>query len=80
VAEPEREDPRNGATPPKWDRTELVSTTVALLWVSIVALVDAVFGGKFGLIGFLAIGRSSPPPLPASGARHLSGSTPRSSP
>jgi GAF domain-containing protein len=29
---------------------------VALLWVSIVALVDAVFGGKFGLIGFLAIG------------------------
>ncbi len=55
VAEPEGEDPR-GATPPKWDRTELLSTTVALLWVSIVALVDAVFGGKFGLIGFLAIG------------------------
>jgi GAF domain-containing protein len=56
VAEPEGEDPRTGAAPPKWDRTELLSTTVALLWVSIVALVDAVFGGKFGLIGFLAIG------------------------
>jgi GAF domain-containing protein/anti-sigma regulatory factor (Ser/Thr protein kinase) len=55
MAEPEGEDPR-GPTPPKWDRTELLSTTVALLWVSIVALVDAVFGGKFGLIGFLAIG------------------------
>jgi GAF domain-containing protein len=56
VAEPEGEDPRTGAAPPKWDRTELLSTTVALLWVSIVALVDAVYGGKFGLIGFLAIG------------------------
>ena len=29
---------------------------VAVLWVSIVALVDALYGGKFGLIGFLAIG------------------------
>ena len=29
---------------------------MAVLWVSIVALVDAVYGGKFGLIGFLAIG------------------------
>src|ERR1700722_13964040 len=55
MAEPEGEDPR-GATPPKWDRTELLSTTVALLWVSIVALIDAVFGGKFGILGFLAIG------------------------
>src|ERR1700722_1492407 len=56
VAEPEGEDPRTEAAPPKWDRTELLSTTVAILWVSIVALVDALFGGKFGLIGFLAIG------------------------
>jgi GAF domain-containing protein/anti-sigma regulatory factor (Ser/Thr protein kinase) len=29
---------------------------VAVLWVSAVAVVDALFGGKFGLIGFLAIG------------------------
>jgi serine phosphatase RsbU (regulator of sigma subunit)/anti-sigma regulatory factor (Ser/Thr protein kinase) len=56
VAEPEGEDPRIGAPPPKVDRTELLSITVAMLWVSIVALVDAVFGGKFGLVGFLAIG------------------------
>jgi GAF domain-containing protein/anti-sigma regulatory factor (Ser/Thr protein kinase) len=56
VAEPEGEDPRIGATPPKWDRTEFLATTVAVLWVSAVALIDAVYGGKFGLIGFLAIG------------------------
>jgi GAF domain-containing protein len=30
--------------------------TVGLLWVSIVAVIDAIYGGKFGLIGFLAIG------------------------
>jgi GAF domain-containing protein len=29
---------------------------VALLLVSIVAIIDAIYGGKFGLIGFLAIG------------------------
>ena len=34
----------------------MLSTLVAVLWVSIVALVDAIYGGKFGLIGFLAIG------------------------
>jgi len=48
--------------PAKWsddaqgDRTELLSTSAALLWVSIVALIDALYHGKFGLIGFLAIG------------------------
>ena len=56
MAEPEGEDPPTGAAPPAWDRTELLSTAVALLWVSIVALIDAVYSGKFGLIGFLAIG------------------------
>ncbi len=35
---------------------EMVATWVALLWVSAVAIIDAVFGGKYGLIGFLAIG------------------------
>ena len=29
---------------------------MAVLWVTIVAVVDAIYGGKFGLIGFLAIG------------------------
>ncbi len=33
-----------------------MATWVAVLWVSAVAVVDALFGGKFGLIGFLAIG------------------------
>ncbi len=54
MAGPEREDPAETA-PPR-DRTELVALVVAVLWVSIVALVDAIYGGKFGLIGFLAIG------------------------
>jgi GAF domain-containing protein/anti-sigma regulatory factor (Ser/Thr protein kinase) len=56
VTEPQSEDPPTETTPPTGDRTELVSTTVALLWVGAVAVVDAVYGGKFGLIGFLAIG------------------------
>ncbi len=54
MAGPEQGDPAETA-PPR-DRTELVSTLVAVLWVSIVAAVDAIYGGKFGLIGFLAIG------------------------
>jgi GAF domain-containing protein/anti-sigma regulatory factor (Ser/Thr protein kinase) len=56
VAEPESDDPQSGAIPARVDRTELLSTSIALVWVSAVAVVDAVFGGKFGLIGFLAIG------------------------
>ena len=35
---------------------ESVVTWVALVWVSGVAIVDEVYGGAFGLIGFLAIG------------------------
>ena len=57
------EDWRGGTTEgrPSWsapprDRADLVSTAVAVLWVTIVAFVDAIYGGKFGLIGFLAIG------------------------
>jgi len=45
-----------GTTPSRVDRTELLSTGIAILWVSIVAIVDAIYGGQFGLIGFLAIG------------------------
>jgi GAF domain-containing protein/anti-sigma regulatory factor (Ser/Thr protein kinase) len=56
VAVNEGEDPPSEAATPRGDRTELLSTTIALLWVSMVALVDALYGGKFGLIGFLAIG------------------------
>jgi hypothetical protein len=56
VAEPQPEDPPTGATPTRGDRTEILSTTVAGLWVCIVAVIDALYGGKFGLIGFLAIG------------------------
>jgi GAF domain-containing protein/anti-sigma regulatory factor (Ser/Thr protein kinase) len=56
VAEPQHEDPPTGATPTRGDRTEILSTTVAGLWVCIVAVIDALYGGKFGLIGFLAIG------------------------
>jgi GAF domain-containing protein/anti-sigma regulatory factor (Ser/Thr protein kinase) len=38
------------------DRMEAAVTWVALVWVSGVAVLDGIFGGKFGLIGFLAIG------------------------
>jgi GAF domain-containing protein/anti-sigma regulatory factor (Ser/Thr protein kinase) len=55
VAGPESKDPQADGTPPR-DRTEPVSMVVAVLWVSAVAVVDAIYGGKFGLIGFLAIG------------------------
>ena len=55
MAGPESDHPQAQTAPPR-NRTEFVSITVALLWVSTVAVVDAVFGGTFGLIGFLAIG------------------------
>src|SRR5271170_3575870 len=41
---------------PRVDRSETWTTWIAVLWVSTVAIIDALFGGKFGLIGFLAIG------------------------
>ena len=37
------------------DRAEAVATLVALLWVSTVAIVFAVYGGNVSLVGFLAI-------------------------
>ncbi len=55
MAGPESEDSQADNSPPR-DRIELISMTVAVLWVSAVAVVDAVYGGKFGLMGFLAIG------------------------
>ncbi|MGO8863384.1 MAG: SpoIIE family protein phosphatase [Acidimicrobiales bacterium] len=56
MAEVEREDTQTGSGPPLVDRTETLATAVAVLWVSIVALIDALYGGQLGLIGFLAIG------------------------
>ncbi len=37
------------------DRAEAVATLIALLWVSTVAIVFAVYGGSVSLVGFLAI-------------------------
>ena len=79
MAEPEGEDPPGRHSDPHVDRTEAVAT-VALLWVSIVALLDAVFGGKFGLIGFLAIGPFIAAAFAGPDARRWSASTPPSSP
>ncbi len=52
----EIDEAQSGATPPRGDRTETIATVAALLLVSAVAIVDEVFAGKFGLLGFLAIG------------------------
>ena len=38
------------------DRLETIVTWAAILWVTLVAIVDEFNGGRFGLIGFLAIG------------------------
>ena len=38
------------------DRAEAIATLVALIWVSGVAIVFAVFGGNISLVGLLAIG------------------------
>ncbi|HEY2214041.1 MAG TPA: GAF domain-containing protein, partial [Acidimicrobiales bacterium] len=38
------------------DRSETWATWFGVLWVSVVAVIDAIFGGKFGLIGLLAVG------------------------
>jgi len=37
------------------DRAEAIATLVALLWVSTVAIVFAIYGGNISLVGFLAI-------------------------
>jgi hypothetical protein len=37
------------------DRAEAVVTLAALLWVSTVAIVFAIYGGNISLVGFLAI-------------------------
>ena len=54
---PEQGDEELQATPrsARADRAEAVATLVALLWVSTVAIVFAVYGGNISLVGFLAI-------------------------
>ena len=56
MAEPDSEAAPGDEPHPTQDRMESVVTWVALVWVSGVAIVDEVYGGAFGLIGFLAIG------------------------
>jgi GAF domain-containing protein/anti-sigma regulatory factor (Ser/Thr protein kinase) len=56
VAEPEADGPQADEQRPAPDRMETVVTWVAFVWVSGLAVADEVFGGKVGLIGFLAIG------------------------
>jgi GAF domain-containing protein len=56
VAVPDGDGPPADERNPAPDRMELVVTWVAIVWVSVVAAIDQAFGGKYGLIGFLAIG------------------------
>jgi GAF domain-containing protein/anti-sigma regulatory factor (Ser/Thr protein kinase) len=56
VAVPESDGATGDERQPVSDRLETVVTWVALVWVTGVAVVDEIYGGKFGLIGFLAIG------------------------
>jgi GAF domain-containing protein len=56
VAVPESDGALGDERRPAPDRMETAVTWVALVWVSAVAIVDEVYGGKFGVIGFLAIG------------------------
>ncbi len=54
---PDQGDQELQATPrsDRADRAEAIATLVALLWVSTVAIVFAVYGGNVSLVGFLAI-------------------------
>jgi GAF domain-containing protein/anti-sigma regulatory factor (Ser/Thr protein kinase) len=56
VTELQIQEAQASPTPPRSDHTETVATLVALILVAVVAIVDEIYGGKFGLIGFLAIG------------------------
>ena len=55
---PEQGDEELQATPrgARADHAEAIATLLALVWVSTVAIVFAVFGGNVSLVGFLAIG------------------------
>ena len=55
---PEQGDEELQATPrsDRADHAEAIATLLALVWVSTVAIVFAIFGGNVSLVGFLAIG------------------------
>jgi GAF domain-containing protein/anti-sigma regulatory factor (Ser/Thr protein kinase) len=56
VAEREVEGLPPDGTPPRSDHAEMVATLVAMAFVSLAAVLDEIFGGKFGLFGFIFIG------------------------
>jgi len=55
VPEPGEDDLQATPRTRRADRAEAVATLVALLWVSTVAIVFAIYGGSISLVGFLAI-------------------------
>jgi GAF domain-containing protein/anti-sigma regulatory factor (Ser/Thr protein kinase) len=55
VPEPGEEELQATSQSQRGDRAEAVATLMALLWVSTVAIVFAVYGGNISLVGFLAI-------------------------
>jgi GAF domain-containing protein/anti-sigma regulatory factor (Ser/Thr protein kinase) len=56
VPEPAEEEIQASPRSDRADRAEAVATIVALLWVSVAAIVFAVYGGNISLVGVLAIG------------------------
>jgi GAF domain-containing protein/anti-sigma regulatory factor (Ser/Thr protein kinase) len=56
VTQPGHDELQPGANPANTDHTQDLATLIALLWLAIVALIDQLLGGKFGLFGLLAIG------------------------
>ncbi len=55
MPEPGEEELQAASRGHRADRAEAVATLMALLWVSTVAIVFAVYGGNVSLVGFLAI-------------------------
>jgi len=55
VPEPGEDDLQGAPRSHRTERAEAVATLMALLWVSTVAIVFAIYGGNISLVGFLAI-------------------------
>ncbi|HXC75529.1 MAG TPA: GAF domain-containing protein, partial [Candidatus Acidoferrum sp.] len=56
MPEPAEEEIQASPRSDRADRAEAIATIVALLWVSVAAIVFAVYGGNISLIGVMAIG------------------------
>jgi GAF domain-containing protein/anti-sigma regulatory factor (Ser/Thr protein kinase) len=56
VPEPAEEEIQASPRSDRADRAEAIATIVALLWVSVAAIVFAVYGGNISLVGVMAIG------------------------